>query len=254
MLIDSHCHFDHRRFDQDRADAWLRARAAGVMAQVVPSITAADWTRVKQTCDNHSGLHPAYGLHPMFWHEHKETDPQQLRSWIEQEAPVAVGECGLDFYMDNPNKQRQLELFTAQLELAMEFKLPVIIHARRAVDTVTNCLRGYPGLKGVLHSYSGSLQQAQRLMDMGFLLSFGGPITYLNASRLHKLVADLPLEAIMLESDAPDQPDSQHHNQRNEPAFLPSILKQVSAIRGEDPELVAARTTENAINLFGITV
>ncbi|MCP4126388.1 MAG: TatD family hydrolase [Gammaproteobacteria bacterium] len=254
MLIDSHCHIDHRRFDRDRADAWLRARKAGVMAQVVPAITATEWTRVKQTCSDHSGLHPAYGLHPMFWHQHREDDLQKLRRWIEQEAPVAVGECGLDFYMANPNKQRQLELFAAQLKLALEFNLPVIIHARRAVEEVINCLRRYPGLKGVLHSYSGSLQQAQHLMEMGFLLGFGGPVTYPNATRLHRLVAELPLQAILLESDAPDQPDSQHHNQRNEPAFLPLVLEQVSNIRGENSELVAANTTENAINLFGITV
>lgn len=254
MLIDSHCHFDHRRFDHDRQDAWLRARESGVMAQVVPAVTATDWARVKQTCSNYSNLYPAYGLHPMFCHEHKETDLQNLRSWIKQEGPVAVGECGLDFYIKNPDKARQLKLFEAQLDIAMEFNLPVIIHARRAVEEVINCLRNHSGLSGVLHSYSGSLQQAERLMDMGFLLSFGGPITYPNATRLQQLVAELPLQAIMLESDAPDQPDNQHRNQRNEPSYLPLILQRVSEIRSESTDIIAARTTENAINLFGIKV
>jgi len=254
MLIDSHCHFDHRRFDSDRQDAWQRAREAGVMAQVIPAITAADWERVKQTCSNHPGLYPAYGLHPMFWSDHNDSDLQKLRSWIKRENPVAVGECGLDFYIDNPDKKRQLELFEAQLDIASEFHLPLIIHARHAVEEVIHCLRNHPGLTGVLHSYSGSLQQAEHLIGMGFLLSFGGPITYPNATRLQRLVAQLPLVSIMLESDAPDQPDSQHRNQRNEPSYLPLILHRMSEIRDETVETIAARTTENAINLFGITV
>ncbi len=254
MLIDSHCHFDDRRFDQDRSDAWQRAHEAGVVAQVIPAVTAADWERVKQTCSSYSGLYPAYGLHPMFWNEHSDSDLQRLRSWIERENPVAVGECGLDFYIDNPNKKRQLELFEAQLDIATEYNLPLIIHARHAVEEVINRLRRYQGLTGVLHSYSGSLRQAERLIDMGFLLSFGGPLTYPNATRLQRLVAQLPLESIMLESDSPDQPDSQHRNQRNEPCYLPLILQRMDEIRDETIETIAAHTTENAINLFGISV
>ncbi len=254
MLIDSHCHFDHRTFDQDRADAWIRARAAGVMAQVIPAITAADWARVKQACDNHPGLYPAYGLHPMYCHAHRDAHLQLLRSWIEQENPVAVGECGLDFYIENPDKKRQYELFDMQLDIARDFNLPVIIHARRAVEEVINHLRNHLGLRGVLHSFSGSLQQAERLVKMGFLLGFGGPITYPNATRLQRLVAQLPLQAIMLESDAPDQPDHQHQGQRNEPCYLPLILQRMSEIRDESPETIAAHTTHNAINLFGISV
>jgi TatD DNase family protein len=254
MLIDSHCHFDHREFDRDRRDAWERARDAGVMAQVVPAITAVDWGRVKETCDDFPDLYPAYGLHPMFCHVHRDDDLQGLRRWIEQEKPVAVGECGLDFYMDNPDRERQLELFEAQLDLAREFDLPVIIHARRAVEQVINCLHNRSGITGVLHSYSGSLQQAGQLVEMGFLLGFGGPLTYPNASRLPQLVAKLPLESILLESDAPDQPDSRHRSQRNEPAYLPIIQRRMGEIRGESPDIIATQTTKNAINLFGITV
>lgn len=252
MLIDSHCHFDHRRFDQDREAAWQRARTSDVMVQIIPAVTAAEWPRVKQTCNDYPGLFPAYGLHPMFCHEHTDADLQALREWITQEHPVAVGECGLDFYIKNPDKQRQLELFTAQLEIASEFDLPVIIHARKAVEETINCLQKYPNLRGVLHSYSGSMQQAKRLIDMAFLISFGGPVTYPRSTRLHQLVAELPLECIMLESDAPDQPDSQHQGQRNEPSYLPLILQQISVIRSDTADSIAAQTSANALKLFGI--
>jgi TatD DNase family protein len=254
MLIDSHSHFDHRRFDQDRQEAWQRAQDAGVITQIIPAVTATDWPRVKETCASLPGLLPAYGLHPMFCHEHKDADLQLLAEWIEQEQPVALGECGLDFYIDNPDKDRQLELFHGQLEVAMDYKLPVIIHARKAVEDVINTLKKHPGLRGVLHSYSGSLQQANRLIDMGFLVSFGGPVTYPKASRLHNLVAELPLESIMLESDAPDQPDIAHQGQRNEPSYLPLILQKISEIRDEPAELIAAQTTANAQQLFAIEI
>ncbi len=252
MLIDSHCHFDDRRFDQDRPDAWRRAQEIGVSTLIIPSVTALEWPRVKETCASLPGLYPAYGLHPMFCHEHKDSDLQILREWIQQEQPVAVGECGLDFYIKDPDKGRQLELFQAQLEIASDYNLPVIIHARKAVEDIINSLHKYPGMRGVLHSYSGSLQQAERLIEMGFLMSFGGPITYPRAGRLHKLVAELPLESIMLESDSPDQPDIGHQGERNEPSYLPLILQQISEIRDEPREVIAAQTTANTQQLFGI--
>jgi TatD DNase family protein len=254
MLIDSHSHFDHRRFDQDRPDVWQRAQDVGVAKQIIPAVTAADWPRVKETCASLPGLLPAYGLHPMFCHEHKDADLQLLAEWIEQEQPVALGECGLDFYIENPNRERQQKLFEAQLEIASEQNLPVIIHARNAVEDVIITLKKYPDLRGVLHSYSGSLQQANRLIEMGFLMSFGGPVTYPNARRLQQIVAELPLEQIMLESDSPDQPDIEHRGQRNEPSYLPLILQKISEIRDEPAELIAAQTTANALRLFGIEI
>jgi TatD DNase family protein len=120
------------------------------------------------------------------------------------------------------------------------------------VEDVINTLPKYPGLRGVLHSYSGSLQQAQRLIDLGFLMSFGGPVTYPKASRLRQLISELPLESIMLESDAPDQPDIEHQGQRNEPSYLPFIMQQISEIRGEPAEIIAARTSANTQRLFGL--
>ena len=141
MLIDSHSHFDHRRFDQDRQDVWQRAQDAGVTAQIVPAVTAADWQRIKETCTSFAGLYPAYGLHPMFCDELNDSDLELLAEWIEWEQPVALGECGLDFYIENPNRERQQELFAAQLDIASEYNLPVIIHARKSVEDVIKNVR-----------------------------------------------------------------------------------------------------------------
>jgi TatD DNase family protein len=252
MLIDSHSHFDDRSFDPDRDAAWQRAREAGVEAQIIPAVTAADWPRVKEVCQRYTGLYPAYGLHPMFCHVHREQDLAALQQWLQVEKPVAVGECGLDYYIENPDKEQQQHIFEAQLELAQEHKLPVIIHARKAVEEVIQTLRRYPNVRGVLHSYSGSEEQALRLIELGFKMSFGGPVTFPRASRLRKLVSRLPLEAILLETDSPDQPDSSHRNQRNEPAYLPLILQEISSLRQEPPELVAETTSDNTRALFGI--
>ena len=252
-LIDSHCHFDDARFDPDRAAAYDRARTAGVVAQIVPAVTRDSWDKLKRVCREHPGLYPAYGLHPMFIQLHQDSHIDALDRQLTGENAVAVGECGLDFYIEAPDRERQIELFEAQLKLAVKHRLPVIIHARKAVEEVSNSLRRFPGLRGVLHSYSGSEQQARRLIEMGFLLSFGGPITYPGASRLRHLVKQLPLNAIMLESDSPDQPDAENRGGRNEPALLGRVLNSIAELRQESAEEIALQTTANALELFGIT-
>jgi TatD DNase family protein len=252
-LIDSHSHFDDEAFDLDRNQAYQRACAAGVAAQIVPAIKSSWWPRLKQVCQQYRGLYPAYGMHPMYLAEHREKDIAELERWIHEESPVAVGECGLDFYIQNPDRLGQAYFFQSQLDLARRHGLPVIIHARRAVEEVINTLRRFPGAKGVLHSFSGSEQQARRLIDLGFLLSFGGPVTYPGARRLRQLVRCLPLDAMMLETDSPDQPDASHRGERNEPAHLGKVLNSVADLRPESSAEIAHTTTRNAAKLFGLT-
>jgi TatD DNase family protein len=189
----------------------------------------------------------------MYLDDHLPQHLDELQVWIEQEQPVAIGECGLDFYIEDPKPETQQFYFERQLELADGYKLPVIIHARRSVDAVIKTLKGYPSLAGVLHSYAGSEQQARQLIEMGFYLSFGGPVTYERANRLHKLVKHLPLSAILLETDAPDQPGTTHRGERNEPAYLVEILSAVSQIRQEDAAYIAEQTSNNSCRLFNIT-
>jgi len=258
LLIDSHCHLDAPEFDGDRDAVVARARAAGVTHQVVPAVDAAGWPKLRDLCRATAGLHPAYGLHPMYLDGHRPEHLDQLRAWIERERPVAVGECGLDYFVDGLDPAAQQAYFEGQLRLAREFDLPVIVHARRAVDAVIATLRriGGPGsgkgqaLRGVVHSWSGSDEQARQLWKLGFLLGLGGPVTYARANRLRRLAATMPLEHLLLETDAPDQPDDGIRGERNEPARLVAVLETIARLRDVDPVEVADATTANARRLF----
>lgn len=251
-LVDSHCHLDAGEFDADRHEVIARACAAGVQRQIVPAVTAASWPGLREACALAPGLYPAYGLHPMFLDQHRPEHLQALRHWIEREQPCAIGECGLDYFVDDPDREQQHAYFIGQLRLAREFDLPVIVHARRAVDAVIAAIKQIGGLRGVVHSFSGSPEQAAQLHTLGFLLGLGGPLTYDRAQRLHRLVASMPLEQLLLETDAPDQPDAGIRGQRNEPARLPVVLEAVARLRGESAEEIAAQTTANAERLFGL--
>ncbi|MBX3700626.1 MAG: TatD family hydrolase [Dokdonella sp.] len=251
-LVDSHCHLDAAEFAADRDAVLARARAAGVIAQVVPAIRLADFAELRELCAQHVELHPAYGLHPMYLADHAPTHLGALRDWLARESAVAVGECGLDHYLPGLDPARQRELFAGQLCLAREFDLPVIVHARHAVDEVIALLRRHAPLRGVVHSFAGSAEQARQLWNMGFLIGLGGPITYERARRLRALAATMPLEYLLLETDAPDQPLASHRGQRNEPAHLVEVAQVVAQLRGIDVSEVAAATRSNAQRLFAL--
>ncbi len=252
VLVDSHCHLDAAEFDADRAEVVARARAAGVAAQVVPAVTAASWPGLREVCGRYPGLHAAYGLHPMFLAEHRPEHLPLLREWIEREHPCAIGECGLDFFVEGLDRQAQHLYFEGQLALAREFDLPVIVHARRAVEAVIVAIRAVGGLRGVVHSFSGSPEQARQLWQSGFLIGLGGPVTYERAQRLRRLVREMPLQHLLLETDAPDQPDAGIRGQRNEPARLATVAEAIAHLRGEPLQDIAACTTANAERLFGL--
>lgn len=254
QLIDSHSHLDAHAFDADRAQVLARADAAGVIAQIVPATTAASWPALGSLCASQASLHAAYGLHPMFLGAHEQRHLQALETLLDHATPcVAIGECGLDHFMPDIDRARQQFFFDAQLAIATQRHLPVIVHARRALDAVIASLRRHPGLRGVVHSFSGSAQQAAQLWDRGFMLGIGGPVTYARAQRLRGIVARMPLQYLLLETDSPDQPDSAWRGQRNEPARLPHILDEIAALRGQAPDEVAAATRDNACRLFGLS-
>jgi len=250
VLFDSHCHLDASEFDPDRAAVIERARTAGVSSQVVPAVTAASWPKLRDVCTLAPGLHAAYGLHPMFLAEHRPEHLQQLGDWLQRESPCAIGECGLDFYVEGLDPDSQRYYFQGQLQLARTFDLPLIVHARRAVDEVILRIRRVGGLRGVVHSFSGSAEQARQLWELGFMIGLGGPLTYTRANRLRSLVTQMPLEYLLLETDAPDQPDADIRGQRNEPARLTRILATVAELRQQPAEEIAAQTTANARRLF----
>ncbi|MET0328681.1 MAG: TatD family hydrolase [Luteimonas sp.] len=252
MLIDSHCHLDAAEFDADRAAVIARARDVGVRHQIVPATHADAWPKLRAVCASAAGLHPAYGLHPTFLAHHRPSDLDALDDWIVRERPVAVGECGLDHFVADLDPDAQRHFFEGQLRLAHRHDLPVIVHARRAVEETIALLRRFDGLRGVVHSFSGSPEQARQLWKIGFLIGLGGPLTYERAKRLHRVAQEIPLEQLLLETDAPDQPDAGHRGMRNEPARLTRIRDVVAVLRGIEADAVAAETSRNARNLFRI--
>jgi TatD DNase family protein len=249
-LIDSHSHIDTAEFDADRADALARAREAGVTRQIVPAIALSGFEKLRDLCRDEAGLFPAYGLHPMFLDEHAPAHLDALAEWIARERPVAVGECGLDFYVDGLDRDAQHAYLDAQLALAKEHDLPLILHARRAFDDVAAAIRRVGGLRGVVHSFSGSEEQAQQFFKLGFHIGIGGPVTYERAKRLRSVVATMPIEWLLLETDSPDQPLSGRQGHRNEPAYLVEVLDAIAKLRGESRESIAAATSANAERLF----
>jgi TatD DNase family protein len=251
-LVDSHCHLDVDAFDGDRPAVIERARRAGVMRQIVPAIDAAGWPGLRDLCASNAGLFPAYGLHPMYLDQHRDAHLLELRDWIDRERPIAIGECGLDFFVPGLDVDAQARIFDVQLQLAREFDLPLIVHARRAVDAVIGSIRRVGGIRGVIHSFSGSSQQASQLFDLDFLIGLGGPVTYERANRLRTLARTVPLDRLLLETDAPDQPDSGHRGQRNEPARIVNVLHAIAELRDMAPADLADATTANAERLFRI--
>lgn len=251
-LIDSHVHSDDFRLRDDFPAVMARARTAGVIGQVIPAVIREHWPRIKEYVSEHKDLYACYGLHPCFMAQHQPDDIQALPLWLGKERPVAVGECGLDYSLADVNKSEQQSCFGAQLALAREFRLPVVVHAHRAVEDVICMIKASGHHRGMVHSFNGSLQQAHRLMDLGFMMSFGGAVTFKRATKLREVFAALPLDSILLETDAPDQPDAAHAKQRNEPAYLVDIWRNLSELREETATKVAKTTTANAKLLFGI--
>ena len=230
-----------------------RARARGVEAMVVPAISARYWNRLGDVASCTQGLHPAYGMHPMFMHEHADGDLDALHSFLGENQAVAIGECGLDFHRGRDNAAEQTRLLEAQLDIARNHDLPVILHARKALQEVMQCLKKVSGLRGVVHSFSGSPEQARQLWDLGFHMGIGGVVTYPRAKRLRRIVADMPIEWLLLETDSPDQPLCGHQGKRNEPAQLPEVLACIAEIRQQEPEILAAQTVNNTRALFKLT-
>ena len=249
-LTDSHAHIDDASFASDRDAMFQRARDAGVRHIVVPAIDRASWPGIATLHADHAEALPAYGMHPIYIDQHRPEHIQELREWLKTHPAVAVGEIGLDYFLPELDVETQRDYFQKQLQVARDFDLPVIVHARRAMDEVTSTMRRMGGLRGVVHSFSGSLQQAERLWEMGFHLGIGGPVTYERAQRLRHIVATMPVERLLLETDAPDQPGACHLGERNEPSHILEVLNVIAELRGESPEAIAEATTRNARNVF----
>ncbi len=251
-LIDSHCHLDASEFDADRAAVVERARAAGVSMQVVPAVTRANFAEVEATCRRYPGCLPAWGMHPMYIHTHQADHLADLRRQIDAWRPVAIGEIGLDLFVPGLDRATQEFFYVEQLKIAREYGLPVLLHCRRANDEILKQLRKIGVKRGIAHAFSGSRQQAEAFIKLGFKLGFGGAFTWDRATRLRALAFELPLDAIVLETDSPDIPPAWVGKGRNEPAEVAGIAAALAELRGTTLEEVARRTTANAREVLGL--
>lgn len=252
-IIDSHCHLDFPVFDSSRSQIIDDALAAGVGHIVIPAVVAKDFKRVIDTASAYPHTSYALGLHPCFMQEHQAEDLQTLIDYVEAHSACAIGEIGLDFYIADYDAAAQISLLKAQLKIAKAHRLPVLLHVRKAHDIMLKTLREVKFEQGgIVHAFNGSLQQAEQFIQMGFKLGFGGAITYPGASRLRKLVATLPLESIVLETDAPDMPLSGRQGEYNQPAYAADVLQEIAGLRTESVEDIAATTTESVEQLLSL--
>ncbi len=251
-IIDSHCHLDDPRFDDNRLEVINRAVANEVSAIVVPATTAQTWSRSRGVAESNPGVYWTAGLHPYFLDQHQPVHLAQLRAEIEQHRPIAIGECGLDFFLRGLDPKMQRFYFIEQLKIASDNGLPVVVHARKSVDQVTQTLRAFPDVRAQIHSYPGSEQQAQRLIENGHMISIGSRVLFDQSVRFQKMISRLPLASLLVETDAPDQPGPDHRGQLNEPAFVREVVSKLAELRQVDAEIIAEKTTLNAETFFGM--
>lgn len=255
-LIDTHTHLDFADFDADREALLSDSRARGVKRMVVLGVYEANWQRVWDLVQSDAQLYAAFGLHPVYLDDHQPTDLKALGDWLTRLAGhpqlCAVGEIGLDYFLEHLDRPRQQALFEAQLQLAVDFQLPALLHVRRSHAAVIATLKRFkPQRGGIIHAFAGSREEAREYLKLGFKLGLGGAATWPQALRLRKVLADLPLESLVLETDSPDMAPAMFPNQRNSPQHLPAICAALAEIIGIAPEQLASASTRNACELFG---
>ncbi len=246
-LVDTHCHLDIEECFPRFEETLGRAKAAGVRDFIFPGVTRAGWGRMMDLSRRVEGLHAAPGLHPMYLARHRAEHLKELSELAGQDGVVAIGEIGLDYFVDNLNRSVQQQLFEAQLQIASQNRLPVLLHVRKAHDQVLATLRRkrFP-YGGIVHAYNGSLQQAHHFIRMGFCISVCGTLTYDRARKIRQIAAELPRDSLVIETDAPDIPPAGHKGESNLPEYLPEVLDALAELRGEPREIAASYTTENA--------
>ena len=261
-MIDTHCHIDEEAFDADREEVIARQRAAGVEAMIVPGVNGESIETVMRVCRAHPGYcYPALGLHPedvkADWQERLEEIKQAIRNY--QDELVAIGEIGLDYYWDKTYKTEQQEVLRQQIALARELDLPVILHNREATEDLMRILENAQGktdvhntkVRGVFHCFNGSKETAQRILKTGMYIGIGGVLTFKNC-KLYETLEVVPLERILLETDAPYMAPTPHRGERNESRLMIHVAEQLADIFGCSPEEIIRQTTANARQLFSI--
>ena len=250
-IVDTHCHLDLEAFDEDRGDVFQRALSAGIHAMVLVGYNPERWDTTADLCSQHGFLRRTLGVHPNDADIWSDEISAQLRREIEQDRPIAIGEIGLDFYRSAGNAAQQRSAFVAQLEIAAEFNLPVVIHQRSAADEVINILAAMRPHSGVMHCFAGNQVYAERCLDLGLYLGIGGVLTFPRSNEIRDAVAAVPLDRLMLETDAPFLAPQPRRGKRNEPSLLLAVLHELASVKNASEIEVAEQTTKNAVDLFG---
>jgi TatD DNase family protein len=258
MFIDSHCHLDASEFGDAAERIAEEARAEGVSWIVVPAVERANFETVAHLSATLPSCVHALGIHPMYVPDASEDDLSLLRERVQRALGdprfVAIGEIGLDFFIPElttaPLRAKQEFFYSEQLKIAREFDLPVILHVRRSQDTLLKYLRRIRVRGGIAHAFNGSQQQAQAFIDLGFVLGFGGAMTFTRALQIRRLAASLPLSALALETDAPDISPAWLHPAKNSPAQTPRIAAVLAELRGQSLSEIAQQTTRNVARVL----
>jgi TatD DNase family protein len=253
MIIDTHCHLDAAEFDGDREYVLQQAVESNVGMIVIPAVTPQNFSQVATIAQQSQICCYALGIHPMYVDNASPSDVTRLndlvgRTLAQDSKLVAIGEIGLDFYVTKQNRETQEYFFAEQLKIAQAHDLPVILHVRRAIDDVLKHLRRIKVKGGIAHAFNGSLHQAEAMIDLGFKLGFGGAMTYSRALRIRDLAKNIPLEAIVLETDAPDMPPAWlEKNERNSPKELVRMVDNLANLRGIPVSQIIEITRKNSI-------
>ena len=253
-FVDTHCHLYDEAFDADRQQAVQRAIDAGVTTMLLPDIDSTSTERLDTLYNlypNH--FHRMAGLHPTSVKEDFEVELVHVRKRLETRSFVAVGEIGMDLYWDRTFEEQQREVLRRQMRWAEEFGLPVALHIRKAHNEVFGLLRdlNHSSYRGVMHCFGGSLQEAWRAVEMGFMLGIGGVVTFKNAT-MAEVAKVMPLDRLLLETDAPYLSPVPHRGERNESSYIPLIAQKIAGLRGISIEAVAEQTSANARMLFSL--
>jgi len=250
MLIDTHVHLNDRRFRDDLKEVIHRAREAGVSKMIVVGYDQLTNKKAIELAEKYDFIFASCGFHPTIAKEIKDEDWSKLRGQLSHPKVVAVGECGLDFYWDKEFIAKQIEVFERQIGLSKKMNKPLIIHMRDASEATYNVLSEHVPLKGVMHSYSGSAEMAPLFLDMGLLISLGGPVTFKNGYKPKEVAKVVPLEKMVIETDAPYLSPHPFRGKRNEPARVKLVAEEIARLKEVPLTKVAAMTTKNAIQLF----
>ena len=252
QYFDTHAHYDSGKFNADREEVLRAVHESGVALIVDPGDCAATSARAVAIAQEYDFVYAAVGWHPEEAAGWTDDSLEQIRALAAQPKVCAIGEIGLDYYWDASTKATQEIMLRAQLELALELELPVIVHDREAHGDSLEIVKEFPGVRGVFHCFSGSPEMAEELLKRGWYLGFDGPVTYKNARRAPEVVAVTPLDRIVVETDAPYMSPVPNRGRRNDSRNLPYIVEKLAEWKGISPEEMAAHTWNNGLRLFGL--